>query len=241
MTALAKNVQRPHKVHPRDINIAPVNAGSKIYVGAILCREAATGVVIPAADTAGLIPLGVVVESMFPSDPDLALTSAFDNTSGADGTISADGEGTRVVRYDQTGEYAFAITGTTPKVGQAAYVHDDNLVGITSTNLVKIGEFTRPGPNSTWFVDISKRSAVAGSVVGVTPQATLVDLGGTLGTADDTLVVMPTLTDSPATADALRDDLHTNWKAALDNNFADLQTKINALITKLETAGVLTV
>ena len=50
---------------------------------------------------------------------------------------------------------------------------------------------------------------------------------------------MPTLTDTPADADALRDDLHTNWKAALDNNFADIQTKVNALIAKLEAAGIL--
>ena len=235
MTALAKNVMRPHKVHDRNINIVPADAGKVFYVGAFICREAGTGVAIPATDTAGLVPLGVVVESMFPTDNDKALTAALDNSTGADGSIDADGEGTRCVRYDQCGEYAFAITGSTPKVGQNAYLHDDNLVGVTSSNLVKAGVFTRPGPNGTWFVDISRSL----DAVGVTPQATLVDLGGTLGTANDTMVAMPTLTDSPATADALRDDLHTNWKAALDNNFADLQTKVNALIAALEAAGVL--
>lgn len=233
MTALAKNVMRPHKVHPRNINIAPADAGKVFYVGAYICREAATAVAIPATDTAGLVALGVVVESMFPTDPDKAISAALDNTLGADGSIDADGEGTRVVRYDQTGEYAFAITGTTPKVGQKAYLHDDNTVGITSTNLVCAGVFTRPGPNGTWFVDIGQKNAAV-----ITPQSTLVDLGGTLGTANDTLVVMPTLTDSPASQDALRDDLHTNWKAALDNNFADVQTKINAIISALEAAGI---
>lgn len=235
MTALAKNATRPHKVHPRNVNIVPADAGKVFYVGAFICREAATALAIPATDTAGLVPLGVVVESMFPTDNDKALTAALDNTTGADGSIDSDGEGTRCVRYDQSGEYAFAITGATPKVGAAAYLHDDNLVGVTSTNLVKAGVFTRPGPNGTWFVDISRAS----DLVGVVPQSTLVDLGGTLGTANDTLVVMPTLADAPATADALRDDLHTNWKAALDNNFADVQTKVNAIISALEAAGIL--
>lgn len=157
MAPLTANVMRSHKVHPRDINIAPVNAGSKIFVGAYICREAATDVVIPAADTAGLIPLGVAVESMFPSDPDKAVSAAFDNTTGADGVVDATGEGARCVRYDQSGEYLFAISGATPKVGAPALIVDDNTVSVATTNSIKAGTFTRPGPDGKWFVDISRR------------------------------------------------------------------------------------
>ena len=235
MTALAKNVMRPHKVHDRNINIVPADAGKVFYVGAFICREAGTGVAIPATDTAGLVPLGVVVESMFPTDNDKALTAALDNSTGADGSIDADGEGTRCVRYDQTGEYAFAITGSTPKVGQNAYLHDDNLVGVTSSNLVKAGVFTRPGPNGTWFVDIDRAS----DLVGVVPQSDVADLTGTPGTADGAVAALPTLTDSPASADALRDDLHTNWKPAIDNNVADLQADLIAIKDALRAAGIL--
>jgi hypothetical protein len=167
MAAMTKNVSRQHKAHQREINIAPVNAGSVIYVGAYLCREAATGVVVPGADTAGLVPLGVVVEQMFPDDADANLTSALDNTSGSDGSITVSfglDEAVRCVRYDQAGEYAYAIETGTPKVGDNAYVVDDNTVqpGVT-TNRIIAGWFTRPAPSGGWFVDISKRGIDAGS------------------------------------------------------------------------------
>ncbi len=41
-------------------------------------------------------------------------------------------------------------------------------------------------------------------------------------TPDLTIEALTTLTDSPASADALRDDLHTNWKPAIERNFSDL-------------------
>jgi hypothetical protein len=169
MTALAANVSggRQNKSHQREINVVPANAGDVFYVGAYLCREAATGVVIPGADTAGVVPLGVVVEHMFPDDPDANLSAHLDNTSGADGTITASNGldvHARVVRYDQAGEWAFAVASGTPKVGDNAYLVDDNTVqpGAT-TNRIIAGWFTRPAPNGGWFVDISKRGIDAGS------------------------------------------------------------------------------
>jgi hypothetical protein len=45
--------------------------------------------------------------------------------------------------------------------------------------------------------------------------------------------------DSPATADALRDDLVINTIPAIEQALNDLGTKINNLLTKLETAEIL--
>lgn len=169
MTVLAANVSggRQNKAHQREINVAPANAGSVFYVGAYLCREAATGVVIPGADTAGLVPLGVVVEAMFPDDPDTSLNAHLDNTDGADGTITVSNGldvHARVVRYDQVGEYSFAVESGTPKVGGNAYLFDDNTVDtVANTAGIIAGWFTRPAPNGGWFVDISKRGIDAGS------------------------------------------------------------------------------
>jgi hypothetical protein len=189
MTVLAANVSggRQNKAHQRALNVAPANAGSVFYVGAYLCREAATGVVIPGADTAGLVPLGVVVEPMNNDDPDFNLTAHLDNTAGADGTITVAGNldtMVRVVRYDQQGEYAFAVESGTPKVGDIAYLFDDNTVDTAATtNGIIAGHFTRPAPNGGWFVDISKRgilSAGAGGAGVTAPTAGSRVAGGSI-------------------------------------------------------------
>lgn len=50
------------------------------------------------------------------------------------------------------------------------------------------------------------------------------------GTAGETLAALPTLTDTPASADALRDDLDTNVWPVLKNWIASVNAKINKLI-----------
>lgn len=49
------------------------------------------------------------------------------------------------------------------------------------------------------------------------------------GTANTTVEALPDPTDTPASADALRDDIVANLLPALRNNFADLAAQINAL------------
>ncbi|HLO41017.1 MAG TPA: hypothetical protein VK176_08340 [Phycisphaerales bacterium] len=72
-------------------------------------------------------------------------------------------------------------------------------------------------------------------------QPTIASLtDNTAGTADSTLAAIPNPGDSPATADALRDDLVANALPAIRNNLADLGAKVNALITALQGAGILT-
>lgn len=60
------------------------------------------------------------------------------------------------------------------------------------------------------------------------------------GTANTTLEALPNPTDTPATADALRDDLVATLLPPLRNNLADLSTAVNAILSALETAGVIT-
>jgi len=75
---------------------------------------------------------------------------------------------------------------------------------------------------------------------GITPAAAIVDLTASgAGTANDAISAMSNLSDSPATADALRDELNAVWKPIFDNNFADLQVKMNAILAALRTAGVI--
>jgi hypothetical protein len=163
---LAKNKQREHKLHERALNIAPANAGDVFFVGAYLVREAATVLATPGVDAAGVVPLGVVVEAMFPDDPDFSRTAHLDNTAGADGIVEGGPERVeRAVRYDQIGEYAFPLDPASdpPKVGSPAYLVDDDTVaaqagvGEPSVNGIIAGHFTRPAPHGGWFIDIARR------------------------------------------------------------------------------------
>lgn len=144
MAPLTKSVQRECKAHTAKENVVPVNDDSIIYAGAIVMREAASGVVVPGADTASCVPLGVALQEL-------------DNTNGGDG--STDGlTAERCIRIDQDGEWEFAVNGGTPKTGQNALIFDDNTVSAdATTNSLKIGTFTRPSPGGGWFVDISRR------------------------------------------------------------------------------------
>lgn len=58
------------------------------------------------------------------------------------------------------------------------------------------------------------------------------------GTANGTIQAMADLTDSPATADALRDDIVTNLLPAIRNNIADLAAKVNAITDAMRSLGL---
>jgi hypothetical protein len=238
--ALSANKIRKHKLHERAINTAPVDDGKKVFVGAYLCREAATGVCIPGADASGLVPLGVVVEPLFPDNPDLAITAAYDNTAGPDGVVTGT-SAARAVNYDQRGEYEFKLHSgsATPKIGQLAYLKDDDEVSTTSTHHVIAGIFTRPGPSGGWFVDIGKRGVWVGLTTG-SSSAAIASLTGTIGgTANDAMTAITDPADTPADADALREDLVTNVIPTIEANFTDLQAKVNAILAALRAANII--
>jgi len=70
--------------------------------------------------------------------------------------------------------------------------------------------------------------------------AALVDNSGGAA-ADGTIAAVAVPTDTPASADALRDDIATNMVPAINNAVKELATKINAIRTALVAAGVLQV
>jgi hypothetical protein len=59
--------------------------------------------------------------------------------------------------------------------------------------------------------------------------------------ANDTMTPVTAPTDSPASPDVLRDDLAANLVPAVNNNLADLQAKVNAILAALWSAPDTTV
>ena len=143
MSALTKSIQRECLAHVPNVHAVPVNAGSVIYGGALVMREAAADVAVPGADTASCKFLGVAIEEL-------------DNTSGADGSVTATAND-RSVRLDREGPWAYAISGADPKRGDELEIVDDNTVGLAAatSNHVKCGRALRPAPGGGWFVDIT--------------------------------------------------------------------------------------
>lgn len=72
------------------------------------------------------------------------------------------------------------------------------------------------------------------------PQTKIASLTDNSGgaAANNTIEAMPDPTDTPATADALRDDLVAVLLPAVRNNVADLAAKINAILVALRANGI---
>lgn len=86
----------------------------------------------------------------------------------------------------------------------------------TTGILIGVAAVAADNPSSAGFVRLNGVAPAASEG----PQAAIADLN------------LTALTDSPATADALRDDLTTNWEAPIEN-------KINAILTALRAAGII--
>lgn len=67
----------------------------------------------------------------------------------------------------------------------------------------------------------------------------IADLTGTVGTANGAMVAVPNPTDTPATADALRDDLVANVLPVINDDLADLQAKVNGILAALRGVGII--
>lgn len=59
------------------------------------------------------------------------------------------------------------------------------------------------------------------------------------GTANNTIEAIPDPADTPATSDALRDDIVANVLPALRNDIADLAAKVNVILTALRADGTI--
>lgn len=74
---------------------------------------------------------------------------------------------------------------------------------------------------------------------GITPATAITSLTGTVGTANDAMTAVPAAT--AATTDATAASLaSTNASiTAINNDLADLQAKVNAILAALRTTGVI--
>lgn len=94
---------------------------------------------------------------------------------------------------------------------------------------------TLTGTEANIIASTSTTQAVAGvysiAAAAMNSITALTDNSG--GTANNTITAMADPADTPASADALRDDLVANFCLNVRNNIADLAAKINELITAL--------
>lgn len=73
------------------------------------------------------------------------------------------------------------------------------------------------------------------------PQSGLLDLAdNTTGTPSETIAAIPSPADTPASADALRDDLNTNAFPSIRNAFASLTARQNLILDVLRGHGLIT-
>lgn len=85
------------------------------------------------------------------------------------------------------------------------------------------------------------RAQIDDAAGGITPAAAITSLTGTVGTANDAMTAVPAAT-APAdnTATGLASLTSTNAAiTAINNDLADLQAKVNAILAALRTTGVI--
>lgn len=110
--------------------------------------------------------------------------------------------------------------------GSKFYLASSNKPIVTWTNDSKLGFFdVTPIVQPTAY---TQTYSTTSRTVSNPTAVTLTD--STAGTANTTLQALPDPADTPATADALRDDLVANLIPALRNNYADLAAQVNALV-----------
>lgn len=205
--AATTDIQRQEAVGFSDQALA-VKAGQKVFAGTLVCIDA-NGFAYNGDDTAGRKCAGVA-------------RTGYDNTDGADGVIGT--FNARAITVQHGRAWLFACDGS-PKPGLPVYMVNNNSVTTVAGNVFAGVLVQLDGPTSLWEVYIPGVAAQRG--IGATLIAALTD--NTAGTANTTLQAMPDPTDTPADADALRDDLVANLLPAIRNNFADLTAAINAL------------
>lgn len=140
MAALAKDRDTEMRGAPARTHEYPVNGGSKIYAGALVCIDT-DGYARPAADTASFVCVGRAAK--------LA-----DNTSGADGDI--------MVTVDQ-GVFKYTTTGGSAlvqgDVSRLAYVLTDNEIvkAAGTSNNVIAGQVVDFDSDGVW-IDTYKKT-----------------------------------------------------------------------------------
>lgn len=206
----------------RDITL-PVDGGSVIVRGTLVA-QLATGCLVPGSTASSGPAVGVSMQDA-------------DNTSGADGALRCKVHTDKIFLFPN-GLTTDACSEATP-MGAPVYMHDDHTVydNDASGTLKRAGYFAGMEPGSGGKVRVFVTCFGAAGAVAAAPAALTFNL--VVGTANSALQALPDPTDTPATADALRDDLVATLYPALRNNFADVGTQIEAIRAALVNAGLM--
>lgn len=113
----------------------PVKGSTHIYAGALVCVVQATGFLVPASDTAGLVSAGVALEDV--------------NNTGADGALEC-------LCEVPLGWVITKTTGTAPKYGETVCFSDDETVALaaTTTNDITAGKARGVPASGTTYLDM---------------------------------------------------------------------------------------
>lgn len=199
----------------------PVDGGSHIRAGTLVSQLTATGMLCPGSTASSGPAIGVAYHEA-------------DNTSGSDGDIRCKVLTEQVFLF-ANGTSTDACSEAT-LLGAPVYMHDDHTVydNDASGTLKRAGYFMGMEPDGK--VRVLVLPVVAPSVAADPGALTFTAVAGT---ANTTLEAMADPTDTPASADALRDDIVANLLPKIRNNFADVATAINAIRTALVNAGLM--
>lgn len=128
-------------------------------------------------------------------------------------------------------------SGPTFAVGDLIGWDDTNNLAVAAADADSnaiIGICTKTaGASDDHVVGILNPALSALNLAGIA-DVTALTITALAGTANTTLQALPDPTDSPATADALRDDIVANLLPPLRNNLADIATQLNALIAAVK-------
>lgn len=221
MSNATSNLLRyPYGKSGRDV-VLPVDGGSHIYEGTLVSQLTATGMLVPGSTSASGPAVGVAVHEQ-------------NNASGSDGDLRCAVETDRVFLF-ANGTSTDACSEAT-LMGAPVYMHDDHTVYDNDAS----GTLKRAG----FFVGMEPDGRVRVLVTCVGPAAVAADPGALTfsalsATSNQTLQALPDPTDTPASADELRDDLVAVHWPVLRNNFGDLATQLNAIRTALVNAGLM--
>lgn len=121
MSAATGNLYNVGQRLIKDVSL-PVKASTHIYLGTIVAVDA-SGYLVPASDTAGLVVVGVAVQEV--------------NNTGSSGGVSC-----RIMPNNVVGAYQLnAVSPAITWVGKLLYASDDNTVALvgTTTNDIVVG------------------------------------------------------------------------------------------------------
>lgn len=174
---------------------------------------------ISAPDGIHFRPTGAVFNAVAMTSAGTTVTGNFSASGGV--SLSTGGGATTV-------HGTLGVTSTATFSGTATFNGKVN-VGNATTDVIEInGVLDHDGPDVGFY--------------GATPvsQQSITSLtDNTGGTADDTIAAIADPADTPADADALRDDLVANALPAIRNAVADLSAKVNEIIDALAAVGLI--